>query len=88
MFRQLWWSLRFFVEVAGISSADNEAVAKRMVTYLFVHLLPETYGVAAVENAGDGEPTDLTWAEGSIVYHASDYHHAMGALKMAASMRP
>ena len=68
-------------------SVYNEAVAKRMVAYLSGHLLPETYGLAAVDNAGDGEHTDLTWAEGSVLYHASDYHHALGALKMAVSMR-
>lgn len=83
----IWHEGDWTFEVSGSSSVYNEAVAKGMVAYLFRHLLPETYGLAAVDNAGDGEHTDLTWAQGSVLYHASDYHHALGALKMAVSMR-
>ncbi len=83
----MWHEGDWTFEVSGSPSVYNEAVAKGMVVYLSGHLLPETYGLAAVDNAGDGEHTDLTWAEGSVLYHASDYHHALGALKMAVSMR-
>ena len=82
-----WQEGNWRLQVQGGPQASNVALARQLVGYLNQYLLPETHGVLTVENAGDGEHTNLVWAFGKQLYYASDYHIAKNAVKMAMSMR-
>lgn len=83
-----WQEGRWRFEVFGLpSSAALEQVGAGLVGYLHTHLLPETAGVFAVDDAPDGQHTMAAWAWGATVYWAGDYHSAVAAARLAVAMR-
>lgn len=82
-----WHEGDWTLQVTDMPTHDEIPTAKRIVTYLNSHLLPETHGVFGVNLAGDGEHTSAEWVYGNEVYSCSDYHYALQAAEMAVSMR-
>lgn len=83
-----WREGDWFFQVQDMSVSAARATAQPMVAYLHDYLLPETHGECIVDDAGDGQHTSLEYAVGNIVYSDWDYHYALSALRLAATMRP
>jgi hypothetical protein len=71
-----------------INGLGDVALAVRLAQYLARHPLPAARGLLAVEDAGDGEHTQLAWQRGAIDYFAGNYHQALAAVQMAEAMEP
>lgn len=82
-----WREGDWFFQVQDMSASAAHATAASLVAFLHTHLLPETYGMMTVVDAGDGQHTVLSFAQGAIVYTDWDYHDALAAARMAVSMR-
>ncbi|QSO45570.1 hypothetical protein [Alicyclobacillus mengziensis] len=82
-----WHEGEWTIQVTDTKAQYDIQVAKKLVAYFNTALLPETKGVFGVNVAGDGDHTSAQWVFGDVVYTCSDYHSALQAAKMAASMR-
>lgn len=83
-----WRERGWLFEVNNGTVIDDIALAKQVVAYVNQHLLPDTYGAMSVENAADGEHTELEWTVGETVYNCWESHSALAAVNMAISMKP
>jgi hypothetical protein len=73
------------VQLSGSATPWAQQV-QPLVERLDQVLLPPAEGWLGVDEAGDGEHTTAAWAAGAAVFSVFDYHSAIGAVDLAASM--
>lgn len=69
------------------SSTANVSVAEAIIAQVQKTPLPHEQGEMVVQNAGDGEHTQLVFVTGTTLMTTTNYHSATDALQMAASLK-
>lgn len=83
----LWNQGGWTLEVNSEPLVALTPYARGLVEYLHTHPLPNYHGIAAIEDAGDGEHTLVCGRVGNDVYTVGDYHVARDAFAMTEAMR-
>ncbi len=65
----------------------NVSVAEAIITQVQNAALPREQGKMVVQNAGDGEHTQLAFLSGTTLMTVANYHSSTDALKMASSIK-
>ncbi len=71
----------------GTTSA-NVSIAETIINQVQHTPLPHEQGEMVVQNAGDGEHTQIAFLTGTTLMIAANYHSATDALQMTSSMKP